>query len=100
MGANNADFHGVTITHEPLDDGTTWVEANHPEHGYLGGMQLAAPSEHRHGRTVLELEVRPEHRRKGVATGLWNYAKQQGLDPAHDTWQTKEGSAWAKAVGD
>lgn len=54
---------------------------------------------------ILSLEVKKEHRRKGVATSLYNFAHQtaskQGLvAPKHSAERTEEGDAWAKSVGD
>jgi len=94
MGRNNADFHGVTFNHVPKKYGEVTVVASHPDHGWLGSMEL--------GRSgyVKDIRVGEPHRRKGIATGMWNYAKQQGLNPEHSDSRTKDGDAWAKTTGD
>jgi GNAT superfamily N-acetyltransferase len=61
---------------------------------------------------IKDIQVHPEHRRKGVATAMWNFAQSQvkpqtpGVDyaddvkaPQHSTERTPEGDAWAKSVG-
>ena len=51
------------------------------------------------------LGVQEEHRRKGIATGLWNKAKEvakQNKDipkPRHSPERTDAGDAWARKVG-
>jgi hypothetical protein len=94
MGRNNGDFHGVAFSHEnrPYDEVT--VHAHHPEHGHIGKMELSKFGE------VKDVIVADEHQRKGVATGMWNYAKQQGLNPEHSDSRTPAGDAWAASTGD
>lgn len=94
MTRNNADFHGVTFTHQPASYGETLVQAHHPDHGVIGHLLIGA------FHNVRNIMVNPEHQRKGVATGMWNYAKQQGLEPEHSDIRTEEGTAWAKSTGD
>ena len=53
---------------------------------------------------ILSLEVKEQHRRKGVATSLYNYANQVASDkelvsPKHSATRTPEGDAWASSVG-
>lgn len=52
---------------------------------------------------IEELFVVPEHRRKGLATSLWNeaikYAKENYLTrPVHSESRTEAGEAWAKTT--
>ena len=94
MTRNNADFHGLIFTHKAEKYGEVTVEASHPEHGYLGSMRLGKFGD------VLNIRVGESFRRKGVATGMWNYAKAQGLNPQHSDSRTKEGDAWAASTGD
>ena len=51
-------------------------------------------------RVVLMIEVEPPYRRQGIATQLWQYAKDNGFNPIHEIEKTKDGKAWAEAVGD
>ena len=61
---------------------------------------------------VKDLQVHPEHRRRGVASGMWDFAQRQakpqtpGLDyaddvvaPKHSSERTDVGDAFAKSVG-
>ena len=54
---------------------------------------------------VLKVEVNEEHRRQGVATGLWQQAQTAAsgtrsvVKPKHSSERTVEGDAWAKSVG-
>jgi hypothetical protein len=94
MGRNNADFHGVQFTHKHEKYGEITIEASHPEHGFLGSMRLSKYGE------VKDIRVGEPFRRKGVATGMWNYAKSQGFNPEHSDSRTEEGDAWAASTGD
>jgi len=94
MGRNNADFHGVTFSHKLENYGEVRIEASHPEHGYLGSMRIGKYGD------IKDVRVGEPFRRKGVATGMWNYAKAQGFNPQHSDSRTKEGDAWAKSTGD
>ena len=103
MTRNNADFHGITITHKVLHpehkDNCIWIYANHPEHGEVGTLGLTNHMEGI-GRLVGTVQVHPEFQRKGIATAMWNYAKQQGFEPKHSVMQSPQGKKWAEAVGD
>ena len=46
------------------------------------------------------IEVDPAHRRKGLATAMWNFAKTQegGDELHHGRERTDEGEAWAKST--
>jgi GNAT superfamily N-acetyltransferase len=103
MPRNNADFQGITISHKVIapdrKDNTIEIEAHHPEHGKIGRLGLV-----NHmagiGRQVGTVEVHPDFQRKGVATALWNYAKDNGFNPVHSTNRSPLGKKWAEAVGD
>lgn len=98
MTRNTADFHGYTFSHEANPQGIA-IYASHPEHSNVGFLYL----HHHNGKNVvLGVSVNEPHRRKGVATGMWNYAKANGFDPVHDKEpsQTELGKKWAKAVGE
>lgn len=101
MGANNADFHGVTYSH--VDNGKfsdVLVNANHPEQGIIGQLHLGFQRSNGN-RKVRNVFVKPEFQRKGIATALWNHAVDNGLGPEHSSpdSQTEDGKAWAKKVG-
>jgi hypothetical protein len=94
MGRNNADFHGITF--RTVDHGPTgaYIEANHPEHGLLG--QLILDKNH----VIDNIGVREDFRRKGVATGMVNYAKSQGFSPTHSPVRSESGEAFAKSFNE
>ena len=57
----------------------------------------------RSGR-VFDIQVHPNHRRKGLASHMWDFAKQTaqelGLqEPKHSPTRTKKGDLWAPTVG-
>ena len=103
MGANHADFHGVTITHRVIrperPDNTIEIEAHHPDHGQIGRLGLVNDMPGI-GRQVGTVSVNPEFQRKGIAAAMWKYAKDNNFNPVHSTNQSKSGKAWAEAVGD
>jgi hypothetical protein len=68
--------------------------------GVIGYLQLADQRPGLDGRLIGHIEVSEQHRRKGVATKLWAYAKETGLNPIHAIDKTPEGDAWSRAVGD
>ena len=72
----------------------------HNQPDFMGQM-----SWHPESGEILSLEVKQEHRRKGVATSLYNFAHQtaaqQGIvAPRHSSERTPEGDSWAHSVGD
>lgn len=74
--------------HRP-DEGTgeSWVTAHH------GGHEVGQLVTY-HG-TVDEVHVEPEHRRRGVATRMWQIAGE----PMHSQERTDDGELWANHVG-
>jgi hypothetical protein len=56
-----------------------------------------------HG-TIVQVETRPEVRRQGIATALYNYAKSASEKdpsipaPKHASSRTPSGNSWARAV--
>ena len=67
----------------------------------VGMMQLQPPRKWAGDTSlVLMIQVAEEHRRQGIATGMWKFAKAEGLNPMHELQKTEDGDAWAKAVGD
>jgi ribosomal protein S18 acetylase RimI-like enzyme len=56
---------------------------------------------------ILEIEVSPEHRRKGLATAALKHSQTVARAskgaipiPSHSPQRTPEGDAWAKSTGD
>jgi GNAT superfamily N-acetyltransferase len=82
-----------------MDEGM--VNAYHPRArwvglpGWVGQMDFDPDT-----GVVNGIEVDPEHRRKGVATAMWDYAqKHASVKPRHSPSRTPEGDAWAKSLG-
>jgi GNAT superfamily N-acetyltransferase len=63
------------------------------------GTQAEHGAMHHKARTVSDLMVAEEHERKGIATGMWQHAKQRKLEPKHSHVQTDAGKAWSAKVG-
>ena len=106
MARNTGDFHQYKFQYSGAEDwgpgGTNVVTATHPDAedpvGFVAWRKDTGE--------VVRVEVNPEHQRKGVATGLWNFAKNVAASsdgkirrPQHSTAQSKAGKAWAKKVG-
>ena len=68
---------------------------------YVGELEWHSRSDNR----ISNLFVEANHRREGVATGMWNYAHEMAKTtkgvkpPTHSSDRTDEGDAWAKATG-
>lgn len=54
---------------------------------------------HKSNGEIEKLWVMPEHRRKGIATQLWNEACKSKVHPTHSQWRTSDGEAWAQTIG-
>lgn len=94
---------GVQFSHgewERHSRGTTRrgyeVVAEHPQFGRVGEMQLADPDPQGR-REILDMGVL--FKRQGIGTGMYRHAQDEGLNPAHSSWRTDEGDAWARRVG-
>lgn len=104
MGANNADFNGYTFLYSGAE-GDHVITAHHPDYDESEG-PLGAMIWSRGTGEVKDINVDEKHQRKGVATGMWKFAravaKQSGykiLPPVHSPNQTPSGKKWAKSVG-
>lgn len=121
MGRNNADFHAddpkinlseLAFQHDehPLNKGLSVVRAIHPVHGQVGSMLLDEPW---HGDNSVRRDnmqfpkgarpirwIESKYRRQGIGTAMFQWAKQQGLQPHHSGRYTDSGRAFASAVGD
>jgi len=75
-----------------LDEVNVW---NDPKKGSRSGIAGTKPA-----REVSSIEVPKAKRRKGIATAMWKYAKDNNLHPEHSPLQTSMGEAWSKKVGD
>jgi GNAT superfamily N-acetyltransferase len=107
MGANNGDFAtghsgGTNIAYEPYTDknGNTMhtFQMRDTNDNLLGHLSLDASG------MIQQIETRPEYRRQGIATMLYNHAVAASQTnpaiptPRHSSSRTPSGNAWAKAV--
>lgn len=65
---------------------------------YVGGMRWNAAGDA--AGEIDDIKVNDEHRRKGVATAMYNYAVASGIEPApeHSPARSIAGDAWAKTT--
>jgi hypothetical protein len=106
MGANNAEFaagHGqYPITYIPHTN-----RNGEPMHAFqmrdsrdnlLGHLNLDKSG------VIEQIETHPEVRRQGIATALYNYAKEASAKdpsipaPRHSSARTQLGDRWAKSI--
>ena len=101
MTRNNADFQGLTYKHYDTHPTSYELEAFHPKsEDAIGYMRWDKKS-----GEIKDLSVNKEHRRKGVATGMYNEAitaaNHKGItEPQHSQVRTPEGEAWARSTSD
>jgi GNAT superfamily N-acetyltransferase len=79
---------------EQSPTGKSW-SAYHDSGTYAGGISVAT-DKHSGQKYVYDLNVKPDHRRKGIGTALWEEAGRPLHTPLE---QTEDGAAWAKSVG-
>jgi GNAT superfamily N-acetyltransferase len=78
----------------PSENGKAW-NAYHDSGTYVGGI-FVATDKHTGQRYVSDIKIKPDHRRQGIASALWEAAGRPLHTPLE---QTPEGAAWAKSVG-
>jgi GNAT superfamily N-acetyltransferase len=101
MAANKADFEGVTYSLKKAPEDTedikwNWtheISAHHPNESLPIGRLLLNNEE------VKYVTVDRQHRRKGIATGMVNFAKANGLEIKAPGLRTDAGDAFAKSLG-
>jgi len=97
MARNNAAFHGVTYDYEKAH-GLHYLEAQ------INGEKVGSLNwEHRTGK-ISGVYVDPEHRRKKIATGMYNEAQRlsktsKGIPaPKLTSDRTDDGEAWVQSL--
>jgi len=106
MGRNNADFQGVSVEYErlPTEHKITVTHGHDKER--LGSLRWSDISQgNLAAGEITDIWVHSDHRRKGVATRMFNYAKQlaptkYAPTPILSKEMTEDGKKWATAVGD
>lgn len=121
MGANTADFHAddpqvnlgeLTFSHDESPagwvKGVSVVRATHPIHGQVGSMVLDEPwhgdnSARRDGMQFPKGArpirwIQTKYHLQGIGNAMFQWAKQQGLNPVHSGRYTPEGKEFAARV--
>lgn len=93
-------FKGVTYKHFDTHPTSYEIEAVHPK----TGESIAYMRYDKSTGEMKDISVDKEHRRKGIATGMWNHALSLAntsgiVAPVHSSVRTPEGAAWAASVG-
>jgi GNAT superfamily N-acetyltransferase len=99
MGRNNADFHGVTFRYSRFN-GDHFVSAKEPGEGQgVGYLHWS-----NQGGKINDIYVDPDWRRKGIATGMFDFARVMAESsphiprPRHSGARTEAGDAWSKTT--
>jgi 2'-5' RNA ligase len=90
-GSKASDYR---FEHEQHFTGDHRIDAWHKSGEHAGFAEFAADG------GLDEIEVNPEHQRKGVATGIWEHAKSVGINPQHSNVRSSDGDEWAHSTGD
>lgn len=101
----NISNHQVAVTFEGKVVGhIQWV----PEREVRGGQRVPDDSEHgyhmesiliKRPPQIVDLKVAAEHRRKGLATSMYEEAKRREPDLVHDDIVLPDGQAWMESLG-
>jgi GNAT superfamily N-acetyltransferase len=87
-----------TYTAKRLEDGRTNVLLHQLTATDLDGSEIGRIVWHDSNGEIEKLFVVPSHRRKGIATSLFNIAQWLNPAPKHSAWRTDDGDAWAKSI--
>jgi ribosomal protein S18 acetylase RimI-like enzyme len=93
-------FGEYKLSHNLDDTGHHVITATHKgnEVGFLDWYHT--------GGKIYDIGVKDEHQRKGVATNMYNYAKELSssdkniTEPRHSETRTDEGDQWARSLGE
>ena len=90
-------FGEYRLVYTTQDQGET--KPRHLVTAYLGSERVG--NLEWYGRTgeVYEIVVRADHRRRGLATAMWDFAQDAPKKPKHSPQRTNDGEAWSKSVG-
>jgi len=95
MTRSNAEFEGITYKHFDKHPTSYEIEAVHPK----TGESIAYMRYHKKTGEIQDVSVDKEHRRKGVASGMFSHGKAiaaaQGIvEPSRSGVKTDEGKVW------
>ena len=87
--------NGYHLYYSHHNDNSHSVEASTRHWGPTVGEAEFIP--HPHGLKAWQVNVHPEHRRKGLASAMYNFAEQQSGKKIHQgDFETPEGAAFQK----
>lgn len=66
--------------------------------GERGGMNEWSSEDYK-PHEVEYINVQHDHKNKGIAEGLWDYARARGANPHHSSERSEQGEAFARRVG-
>lgn len=99
---------GLSFTHGPHSG---VVDAHLPEQRNVGRLMYWHPGMWRGDPTgdpdpihvpnsVMQIDVHPDHRRKGIGTAMFNWTKENvNPDLIHSHEVTEDGAAWSQSMG-
>jgi GNAT superfamily N-acetyltransferase len=70
----------------------TTIQATHVDSGEVVGSAFI------YGNIMKSIWVDEDHRRRGVATGMWRFAEDRGLRPEHAANQSDDGKRWIESL--
>lgn len=83
--------------HDDWNSGNHFIEAFHPDEDEPVARMTWGGS--RNPNRIQGLDVRPAHRRNGLATAMWEWGQEMTPRPKHSDERTNDGDAWARSVG-
>jgi ribosomal protein S18 acetylase RimI-like enzyme len=93
-------FNGLIISYKGVKKNSHVVEAH--DHNLEGDTRVGQFHWNSDSGVIENVEVSPSHRRMGVATSMYDFAKSLGTEkaPKHSVSRTNEGDAWANSLGE
>lgn len=112
---NETQFGPYRISYDPAGDNTSAIRAGgygnqddyhslvaRDDTGYeVGSIAWAKPGKRRLPGEIGYVHTHDDYRHQGIATALFNAAKDSGVRPSpkHSSQRTDDGDAWSKSVG-
>lgn len=92
--ALGAQFKGTILSHR-----RDRMSGLHVIRAHEGGQQIGELSYDDEDGTIFHVEVQPAHRRRGIATAMWDYSHTvPGVNPQHSSNITPEALEWKTAL--
>ena len=74
------------------------IRAYHPSSPEHVGEMVWSGAHPKH--PIANIEVHPDHGRRGLATAMWRWGQTMTPRPTHSSDRTDAGNAWSKSTGD